>query len=100
MTSQKFDERSIDEASLALAKVAESIAEFDRLWKLLTPQEQAVTGGIIFNLHSVWEDKMLIGVIAVRPFATALLERLFDFHQSPTPMPNSNIITPEKKESN
>lgn len=79
----KIDPERLEEAAESLKEVATSIANFERIWGLLTPVEQMAIGGVVFNLVCPWNDLHLLGVLAQRPIGGFLINSLANFFSNP-----------------
>lgn len=81
--SERMNEEKIKKASSSLANVTKAIAQFEREWEGLTSQEKWATGGIIYNLTSIWDDFSSMAVLAMPPVGKALVETLNTFFNRP-----------------
>ena len=81
--TKKISETKLNEAGKALQKIAGEIANFNKVWQTLTPQEKAVIGGVVFHVVCPWNDFSLIGTIVDRPLGARMVNSLVNFFNSP-----------------
>jgi hypothetical protein len=80
---KKISEKKLDRAAQALQEITEKIAAYEREWKLLTPQEKAVAGGVVFHIVCAWNDFSLIGTVVDRALGAKLVNVLVNFYNNP-----------------
>ena len=83
----KINEKKLDETARILRQITQLIGEYEKLWKVLTPQEKALAGGIVFNLTSIWENFSLVGTLVEGPAGAALINQLANFFSQPRKQP-------------
>ena len=79
----KIDPQRVDEAAESLKTVAVAIADFEKVWALLTPVEQMIMGGVVFNLVCPWTDLHITGALCTRPIGGYLINSLANFFNNP-----------------
>ena len=85
----KVDEVRLYQAAQKLKDIAQKIQDYESHWHTLNQIEQAATGGIVFALHSIYEDLSMIGAIANRPFGAALINQLLEYFNRPPSQPQA-----------
>lgn len=78
-----FNQKNVEDYTALLKKVVDDIAALNTLFSTLSSSEQAVAGGIVFNLHSDWITMHMTGVIVNRPVGSMLINQLVGFFNNP-----------------
>ena len=91
----KISAVNVEKASDFLKDISHKIAEFEKIYGILTAQEKMLVGGIAFNVTSAWLDFSIIGIISPSSLQSYLVDQLITFVRFPPK--DQRTITPDTK---